>query len=353
MSFSLDYDMIGFLWTTAVVLFGSKPQLRKNTAPIPAHYKREVIDEAALTEQQKKYFAPLDAQLAALNYRPFCTFRVANYGSNLLREYLNPADPANCTVTLVEVRTNVKGLQSTRGSQVVSFTSRFGDGKWLTTRNMELKSVMDHPDYRIIQECRNITDVADLKKKHDAYAATLGAPVSPPRDVQSLFDEYEMDNQRMFAYQVQRGILQFNLQQDNYSLTDKAFNRGIRNFFNPFAKRFSIAGALFSLLVAAVIPLYGILKLAPIVTERLGPMPAAAMNPSTLAIAFCYVLTGAILGFLTEAQSYVWIVLITYIPAHLVAGSSLGRFPYSSVAFAVSYFVARAKQKRQLVLQKS
>jgi hypothetical protein len=353
MPFSLDYDAIGFLWTTVVVLFGSKPQLRKNTAPIPAHYKREVIEESALTDAQKKYFAPVDAQLAALNYRPFCTFRVANYGSNLLREYLNPADPANCTVTVVEVQTNVKGMQSTRGSQVVSFTTRFGDGKWLTTRSMELKSVMDHPDYRIIQECRNVTSLAELKKKHDAYAAKLGAPVSSPRDVQTLFEEYEMDNQRMFAYQVQRGILQFNPQQDNYSLTDKAFNRGIRNFFNPFAKRFSIASALFSLLVAAVLPLYGIFKLAPEVSERLGPIPVAGMNPATLAIALCYALTGAILGFLTEAQSYVWIVLITYIPAHLVAGSTLGRFPYSSLAFAVSYFVARAKQKRQLVLQKS
>jgi hypothetical protein len=353
MSLSLDYDLIGFLWTTAVVLFGSKAQLRKNSLPIPARYEREVIEESALTGQQKSYFAPLDTQLAALNYRPFCTFRVANYGSNLLREYLNPADPANCTVMVVEVHTSVKGLQATRGSQVVSFTTRFGNGKWLTTRNMELKSVMDNPDYRIVQECRNVTSVAELKKKHDAYAATLGTPISPPRDVESLFEEYEMDNQRMFVYQVQRGILQFNPQANNYSLTDKAFNRGIRNFFNPFAKRFSVTKALFSLLIAAVIPLYGILKLAPLVTERLGPAPAVGIDPSMLGIVLCYALTGAVLGFLTEAQSYVWVVLITYIPAHLVAGSTLGRFPYSTVAFAVSYFVCRAKQKRQLVLQKS
>jgi len=353
MSLALDYDLIGFLWTTAVVLFGSKSQLRKNTLPIPARYQREVIDEAALTEQQKSYFAPLDAQLAALNYRPFCTFRVANYGSNLLREYLNPADAANCTVTVVEVHTNVKGLAASKNTHMVSFTTRFGNGKSLTTRNMELKSLMDSPDYRVMQECRGVTSVVQLKKKHDAYSAAFGAPVSPPRDVQSLFEEYEMDNQRMFAYQVQRGILRLSPQGDTYSLTDKAFNRGIRNFFNPFARRLSLTSALFSVLVAAVLPLYGILKLAPLVIERLGPAPAVGMDPSTMAIGLCYVLTGVILGFLTEAQSYVWVVLITYIPAHLVAGSTLGRFPYSTVAFAVSYFVCRAKQKRQLVLQKS
>jgi len=34
-----------------------------------------------------------------------------------------------------------------------------------------------------------------------------------------------------------------------------------------------------------------------------------------------------------------------------VAGSSLGWFPYSTLAFGISYFVCQAKRKRQLVLQ--
>src|SRR2546421_4720620 len=98
MSLVLDYDLIGFLWTTAVVLFGSKSQLRKNTLPIPARYQKEVIEESALTEQQKNYFASLDAQLAALNYRPFCTFCVANYGSHPLPGDSKPCDPPHCTL---------------------------------------------------------------------------------------------------------------------------------------------------------------------------------------------------------------------------------------------------------------
>jgi hypothetical protein len=353
MSFSLDYDVLAFFWTTVAVVFGSKPQLRKNSRPIPKYYRREVIDESALTAEQKKYFAPLDAQLAALNYRPMCTFRVANYGSNLLREYLNPADPANCTVTVVEVQTNLQTVQATTNSCVVSFTTRFGNGKWLITRNMELKSLMDAPDFRVIQECRNVTDIAELKRRHDARSAEFGAPVSPPRDVAGLFEEYEQDNQRMFAFQVQRGILKLNPQGEAYSLTDKAFNRGILNFFNPFARRLSLTSAVFSLLVAAVIPLYGILKLAPRVRESFGALPVFGPDPATLAIVACYALTGVILGLISRNSSYVWVLLITYIPAHLVAGSTLGRFPYGSVAFAVSYFVCRAKQNRQLVLQKS
>lgn len=351
MSLPIDCDLLGFLWTTATVVFGSKPQLRKNSRPIPVHYQREVVEDSSLSELQKKYLAPLDSQLAALNYRPMCTFRVTNYGANLLREYSNPADPASCTLTIVEVQTSVNGIKGVKNSHTVNFTTRFSGGKLLTTRNMELKTVMDTPGYRIVQECPHVTDLAQLKKKHDARTPSLGTPVSPPRDIRSLFEEYEEDNQRFFGHQVQRGILRLNPQGDAYLVTDKAFNRGIRNFFNPFARRISLTKVLFSALIGAVLPLFGILKLAPAVAERLGPPPAIGISPSTLAIAACYALAGIILGFISETQSYVWVMVITYIPAHLVAGSTLGWLPYSTLAFMISYFVCQAKRKRQLVLQ--
>jgi hypothetical protein len=293
----------------------------------------------------------LDEKLAALHYEPMCTFRVANYGSNLLREYWNPSDPATCTLTIVEVRSNVGGVQGVKNSYVVNFTTRFSSGKWLTTRSLELKSVMETPDYRVVQECPHVTDLAELKRRHDARSADFGPPVSPPRDVKSLFEEYEMDNQRFHSCQVERGILRLNPQADAYLLTDKAFNRGIRNFFNPFAQRVSPTMALFSALVGATVPILGILQVAPAVRDVLGPTPVFGLAPSTLAIAASYAFAGAILGFVAEMQSYVWIMLITYIPAHLVAGVALGRFPFSSLAFLVSYFVCQAKRKRRLILQ--
>jgi hypothetical protein len=108
MAFPLDADVLSFIWTTGVVLFGSKPQLRKNSRPLPVRYVRELVDESSLTDQQKKYLTPLDTQLAALSYRPICTYRMTNYGSNLIRQYHNAADPASCTLTIVEVHTNVR-----------------------------------------------------------------------------------------------------------------------------------------------------------------------------------------------------------------------------------------------------
>lgn len=347
----VDADMIGFLWTTGVVVFGSKPQLRKNSRPIPVRYQRQLLEDSQLTEQQRQYVAPLDEKLAALGFRPFYTFKVTNYGSNLIRGYQNPADPASCTVTIVEVQTKVGGVVGVKNSQVVNFTTRFAGEKELITRNMELKSLMDQPEYKIMQECPHVTNLAELKKVHDAKATALGPPMSPPRDIQSVIADFDKDHERFSRFQTQRGVYRLSPQGDTYLLTDKAFNRGIRSFFNPFTKRISISTVLFSVLVGAVLPLYGILKLAPAMAERFGSAAPSLFQPPTLAILACYLLAGALLGFIAESQSYIWVILITYVPAHLVAGWTFGALPYSSFAFLVSYFVCQAKRKRHLVLQ--
>src|SRR5258708_9417850 len=187
MTLPMDGDLCGFLWGSVTVVFGSKPQLRQNSRPIPVRYQKEVVDGSALSVAQRKYLAPLDSQLEALNYRPMCTYRVTNYGANLIREYSNFADPATCTLTIVEIQTNVNGVKCVRNSHVVNFTTRFSGGKWLTTRNMEFNTVIDTPAYRIVQECPHITALAQLKKKHDASCASLATPVSPPRPAHTLF----------------------------------------------------------------------------------------------------------------------------------------------------------------------
>jgi hypothetical protein len=242
----------------------------------------------------------------------------------------------------------VKGVNN---SNVVNFTTRFSDGKWLITRNMAHQTVMDSPDYRVMQECTHETNLRRLKEKHDGRAASLGAPIAPPSDIESVFDEGQKEHERFCAHNAQRGILRLNQESSAYLVTDKAFNRGIRNHFNPFAKRNSIPEALFSLLIGALLPLFGILKLAPAIAERVGNSPHEMIHPTTLAIAACYALAGILFGLIADTQNYAWIMLITYVPAHLVANAALGFFPYSSVAHIVSYAVTQAKRRRQLVLQ--
>jgi len=248
------------------------------------------------------------------------------------------------------VKVQTGQTQSVRNANSVEFTTRLADGRVVSTRNSPNKSLMDQPPYKVVQDFPNLTDLQDLKKKHDILSAKFCGTSSPPYGAAAIFDEMQREHTRFSEYQVEHGVLRRTPTGDAYQITEKVMNRGIRNFFNPFSKRFSVTQAVFSLLLGAVLPLFGILKIAPVVAtssyEHTLPFAGA-----TLAIAVCYALTGAILGFACNAQSFVWVMLITYLPAHLAAGNSLGWFPYSTLAFYAAYTVSQAKQRRELVLQ--
>jgi len=350
MAFPLDADLLAFCVTTFTVIFGSKASLQKNTRPIPARYDLEEIPDSQLTETQRNYLRPIDEQLGKLSYRPDCTFRAKNYGSNLMRRYTNPADPASCGLTVVEVKIQSGQTENVRNTNSVEFTTRLSDGRVVSTRNTPNKSLMDQPPYKIVQDFPNLTDLRELKKQHDTMAAKFGWTSPPPHGTAAIFDEVQREHTKFSEYQVEHGVLRRTPGGDAYQITEKVMNRGIRNFFNPFSKRFSITQAVFSVLLGAVLPLLGILKIAPLVATS-AYQHALPFAGATLAIALCYALTGAILGFACNAESYAWVIFITYLPAHLMAGTSLGWFPYSTLAFYVAYTVSQAKQRRQLVLQ--
>jgi hypothetical protein len=346
-----DGDLAAFLWTMAVVIFTGKARIQKNTRAIPRQYDLREIAESQLTEAQTRYLKPIDAQLEALNYRPECTFRAGNYGQNLMRRYANPADPASCELTVVEVKSKAGQVETARNVNTVSFATRLSDGQRLITRNMPLKSVMDRPPHHIMQECPNTTNVATLKKKHDVRAATLGPGLSPPHGANAIFSEIQHEHERFIAHQLAQGIIQLSPDGSSYQITAKVANRGIRNFFHPFGRRMAPSKVLFTALVGAVVPLFGILKLAPAVAYNLHDPSLGLFSPVTLTIAGCYALAGGIIGLSGGPSSYTWIMAVTYLPAHFVAAWSFGWMPYSTIAHAVAFYVRQARQRRGLVLQ--
>src|SRR5260221_6624963 len=104
MPFPIDLDIPIFLYITGYTLFQAVPKLRQAQKPIPLRTKYQEIPVTALTSDQARYLDPWDAKLAAMNYRPVCTYRTANYGHTLLRTYSSPGDKALCTVMIVEVK---------------------------------------------------------------------------------------------------------------------------------------------------------------------------------------------------------------------------------------------------------
>jgi hypothetical protein len=351
MSIPFDVDIVIFSWVTLKVMFSSKARLRRNSRPIPVEYDLEQVPEDQLTPAQKEYLKPVDAQLAAINYRPLCTYRVKNLGTNLLRRYANPTDTASCSLTVVEVKVKVNEKESVRNSSSVEFTTRLSGGKWLTTKNAARKPLFDQPPYLVSKRYPNVTNLADLKRKHDARTRTRGAPCAPPLSVSEVFDEIQEEHKRYSNYQLERGIYHMAPDGASYILSDKVFDRGIRNHFLPFGKRISLPHLLFSALVGAVLPLFGILQVAPWIAT--GPYHdiLGVLRAPWIAIALCYLLAGAIMGFVCDVQKFAWVMLVMYVPAHLVAGWTFGWYPYATIAFNMSYAVAQARRRRALVLQ--
>ena len=350
MSILPDGDVLAFLWTTFVVVFFSHEQIRKNTAKIPVTYDLEEVSDIQLTAAQREYLRPIDVQLEAINYRPDCTFRATNYGQNLMRRYSNPADPASCELTVVEVKSRVGNVETAANVNTVSFTTRLSDGRRLNTRNMPLKSLMDRPPHQIMQEFPNLTDLAALKRRHDSRAEQLGPALPPPHGAKEIFEEMQREHERFCAHQVSKQVLQPTPDGKAYGITHKAANRGIFHFFNPFSKRVALPQTLLNALVGAFFPLLGILKIAPFIHTSTANGPAAFEAP-VLATTACYALAGVLMALIGGPKSYLWTMLVTYLPAHLVAAWTFGWMPYSSVAHVVCHYVGQAKERRNLVLQ--
>jgi hypothetical protein len=354
MSIPWDADILIFALTTAKIVLGGKKRLRESKRAIAVHDDMQAIREDAVTKTQKEYIWPFDEQLAKLNYFPdftYCVTNHRNYGQNLIRRYTNPTDSASCALMIVELKVQVGDVESTTTSASVAFRTRFASGKHLTTRNMSRKSLMDSPPHSIVQECRHTTNLAEMKRRHEARAAELGPALPPSSGPEAIMEEHQREHKRFCEYQRERGILRLLPDGEAYEVTDKTRTRGIWNYYNPFAKRLSLKELLLAALVGSFLPLFGILKLAPLVTERLQGTALSSLLIPWLAIGVCYALAGFIIGIVSDRASFQWIMLICYVPAHLIAGWSFGAAPYSTMAFLISFYVIRMKRRSALIFQ--
>ena len=353
MSIPFDLDMLVFFWVNLKVILGTKQRLRQSTRRIPMKFDFGEIPAEKLTQAQKDYLKPIDDQLAALNYFPLATFRARNVnsGTNLLRRYTNPADPASCALTVVEVKVKVREVEGVKNSWNVEFVSRFPDGRRLITQNMSQKSLFDQPPWRTTQHCPNVINLAELKRKHDARAQGLGIPIPAPQEISKVYEELQAEHERFSTFLIERGIYKIAPEGGAYAVSEKVHLRALRNHYLPFGRRLSFSKLLFSVLVGAVFPLFGILKLSPMLGAMHTSLPLLELNAAHMAVAASYVAAGIVIGYVCEGQKFTWIYIVTYLPAHLVAGWSFGIFPYSALAHLVNYYVGQARRRQNLILQ--
>jgi len=352
MPIPFDTDLPIFLWSIGKVIFSAKKRLIEAQRAIPVVQNLENVPAESLNQAIKEYIRPYDEQLAALNYFPDCTYRVTNFknlGQNLSRHYYNATDSASCTLMIIEVRVKVDGVENMRTSAAVSFKTQFSDGTILNTGNSPLKTLMEHPPYRILQQCLNTTSLPELKRRHDAKATELGTPLPPPAGTEAVFANQHAEHKRFSEFQVERGLYRLLPSGDAYELTPKVMYRGIWNHFNPLAKRIEFLPMLLSGLLGCVLPLLAILKFGPQVAGYFGQNQQMSLPFVWSIIAAFYIVAGLLIGAISERSSFPWIMLISYVPAHLMAGWTFGWWPYSTLMFVTVFYVIRERRKRKLI----
>src|SRR5205814_9825093 len=102
-------------------------------------------------------------------------------------------------------------------------------------------------------------------------------------------------------------------------VADKTRARGSWDYYNPCARRRSLKELLLAALVGSFLPLCGILKLAPLATDRLQGTGLSLLPIAGLAIGVCYALAGFIIGIISDRALFQWIMLILYFPATVIA----------------------------------
>jgi hypothetical protein len=350
MRIPVDADLF-FLLSSIGSVLGSLPRLRSlPTSLVPARYDIQEVQPAALTDAQAKYLAPYDEELAAMNYRPVCTYRIANYGRNLLRNYVSPVDMARCVVMINETPPLPDAKLPGRDSCTISFHTRFFDGTVLTTRNMQVKSIMDQPPYWVVQERPGVGDPVALKRDHDSKAATMGQPVSPPADAKSVFDDVQSEHQRFSEYQLENGGYVPLPDGNGYALDNQVHWRAICTHLNPFAQNLTLRRFLPAALIAIALPLSAYKILVPAAAHSaatLGFPPFIAARLVTLA---CYLVTGAVLGCLLERNTFLWALVLTYVVLRITMVLPLGSPPDCTVAATMAYLVARERKRRAVPL---
>jgi hypothetical protein len=250
---------------------------------------------------------------------------------------------------VVETRVNAGGVPKSSNSSLVSFRTEFTDGKGLNTRNMRLRTVLDHPPEYIVQECPNVHDLRALKKRHDARAATLGVPQAPPASASSIFEFYQKEHRRFSEYQVERGT--YVRARGGYLVGGKAHWRGIRNFLIPFAQPFSALRFALAAIVAVGLPSFTYARLIPEVmqrAERISLAPAEAWVPILGASS---VVAGAAVGVLLEVNEFAWGFLLTFVGVHLVTGWWSSAIPFGAIAGLVSHATAQIRKRQRVVLR--
>jgi hypothetical protein len=321
----------------AAIVFGI-PLIRFGVH-LPSELDIAVVPDGDLSPAQARYFDRIDAAVRALGYAPALNFTVLNFqGATLSRVYNGAYDAAVLGAHVMRGHAAFDETQVT-AQNYQEWITKYDDGTTLTTRNAELGELFDRMPHQVLQDAvgRNVTA---LKAIHDRKAAELMP--RGPRHVAAAqaIEEFRDYHRRWCAYQVGRGLLVADTTGEKYHPTVHTASRGIFNFLNPLADNFTLPRFLAGVVAGAGLPI------AAALATDLGFVP----GPPWIAPAVAATLAGAVVGVLFTGKSFVWSLLLGYLPLRLLGEEPVPQLMLALWMGAVSETVGRWRDRRRLLV---
>lgn len=347
----MPLDLLAFIVTILLMFFQGVPRVRRNVW-LPVNLDFEPIEDAQLTEKQKKYYEDIGATLAKMGFYPAVTYKVNNIqGANMSRSYLNSLEPTLVNAVLVGTAANRPPINT----YYLEFITRFKDGTVLTTINSHTTSVFDLLPGRIRQKFKGLKDAEELKRRHNQKLEELrdrGVVYYKKEDILTRHAEY---HGQFLKYQMFRGLLRFDPTAQLYRATTKTAMRGVVNYLNPFDAGFHWAVLFWVLLLGGAVPTAGLYYCQPIVQwayAQTGINPAQLVWPFLIAL---FALGGLATGYLFSRRVFVWGFLLAYVPMRALTLLHLMAFDFRYVYLSVllSYVAEKVslwRRKREKII---
>ncbi len=276
---------------------------------LPRRLQRETLSDNQLTDKQREFLAVHSSKLKDLGYTPFVTYRVTNIpgSKNLLRTYVSSTDPSRCTVQITGAGNGPVQFNH------VQFTTDFADKSEAMTTNRTTVTAFDPEPNKFVQECRGISDIVELKQRHDRFTESYRRRGPVFTDTKTYFDMEDRKYENQVVHQVRQKLLRFDPVREEYRVTTKWALRTQRYMFNPFADKLTPLKVAAALTIAAL-PVVVSLQHAQIL-HWLGPSASLDGGLGLVSLpTLSYMISGVAAGLLFEHKSFVWAFLLACIP---------------------------------------
>lgn len=305
-----------FIWIVGCTVLIAVPVILHRVR-LPRRLQVETIAENDLTEKQKAFCASYDSRLKELGYAPFVTYRLANIpgSKNLLRCYLNSADPVRCVVQL-----SAAGNGPVQFEQV-QFITQYADGSQALTTNRQTSKTFDCEPDKFLQECRGLSDLAELKRRHDQFTEQFRIRGPVFTDTARYFEQVQRRYDKETSHQLQQKLLRLDTAKDQYRVTLRWALRMQRNMFNPLADNLTPVKLVGAFAVGSLPVVVSLWQTQ--IVHRLDPAWSIQTDPGWFSVlGLSYAVAGVAAGLLFGHKSFVWAFLLAYIPTLLLPSAT-------------------------------